>query len=128
VLCQLHSSALSWQNYGRRKRYMVILCKIVLQPAHALNYFINVLNEVSEGRLTNCRLWSARSPDLNPRDSDLLGNWKDEVYSNSLCTFAEVKHDVFETVTSTEVSELKLVSNNLFKRGEVCLRAEGIHF
>jgi hypothetical protein len=33
--------------------------------AHTANYFINVLNELSEDRLISCRVWPARCPDLN---------------------------------------------------------------
>jgi hypothetical protein len=36
--------------------------------ADTSEYATNVLNEVLEERLICCRLWSARSPDLNPSD------------------------------------------------------------
>jgi len=36
----------------------------------------------------------------------------------------ELKQNIHGTVTSVVVSELKLVSNNLFKRLQACLRAE----
>jgi predicted transcriptional regulator len=45
------------------------------------------------------------------------------VYSNNPHTLDELKQNIRETISSIEVSELKLMSNNLFKRLEVCLRA-----
>jgi hypothetical protein len=96
--------------------------------AHTAIYSINVLNEVFEDRLISCGLWLARSPDLNPCDIYLRGNLKDTVYSNNPHTLDELKQSICETITSVEVSELKLVSNNLVKGLEACLRAEGRHF
>jgi hypothetical protein len=45
-------------------------------------------------------------------------------YSNPH-TLNQIVYRICETVTSFEVSELKLVLYSLFKRLEVCLRAEG---
>jgi hypothetical protein len=39
-----------------------------------------------------------------------------------------LKQSIRETISSIEVSELKLVPNNLFKRLEAYLRAEERHF
>jgi hypothetical protein len=91
-------------------------------------YSINVLNEVLEDRLISRGLWPEKSPDLNPCDFYLRGTLKDKVYSNNPHTLAERKQSIRETISSIEVSELKLVSNNIFKRLEACLRAEGRHF
>jgi hypothetical protein len=96
--------------------------------AHTVTYSINVLNKVSEDRLISRRLWPARSPDLNACDFYLWGNLKDKVYSNNTHTLVELKQSIRETISSIEVCELKLVSNNIFKRSEECLRAEGRHF
>jgi inhibitor of nuclear factor kappa-B kinase subunit alpha len=96
--------------------------------AHTATYSINVLNEVFEDRLISCGLWPARSPDLNPCDFYLWRNLKDKVYSNNPHTLVELKQSIRETISFVEVSELKLVSNNIFKRLEACLRAEGRHF
>jgi inhibitor of nuclear factor kappa-B kinase subunit alpha len=96
--------------------------------AHTATYSINVLNEVSEDRLISRRLWPARSPDLDPCDFYLWGNLKDKAYSNNPHTLVELKQSIRETISSIEVSEPKLVSNNIFKRLEACLRAEGRHF
>jgi inhibitor of nuclear factor kappa-B kinase subunit alpha len=95
--------------------------------AHTLTYAISVLNEVFEDRLSR-GLWPARSPDLNPCDFYLWGNLKDKVYSNNPHTLVKLKQSIRETISSIEVSELKLVSNNIFKRLEAFLRAEGRHF
>jgi hypothetical protein len=73
-------------------------------------------------------LWPARSQDLNPHDFYLWGNLKDKVYSNNPHTLVELKQSIRETISSIEISELKLASNNTFKRLEACLRAEGRHF
>jgi hypothetical protein len=96
--------------------------------AHTATYSTNVLNEVFENRLISHGLWPARSPDLNSCDFYLQGNPKDEVYSNNPHTLVERKQSIRETISSIEVSELKLVSNSIFKRLEACLRAEGRHF
>jgi inhibitor of nuclear factor kappa-B kinase subunit alpha len=95
--------------------------------AHTATYCINVLNEVFANRLISRGLWPARSPDLNPCDFYLWGNLKDKVYSNNPHTLVELKQSIRDTISSIEVSELKLVSNNIFKRLEACLRAEGRH-
>jgi inhibitor of nuclear factor kappa-B kinase subunit alpha len=96
--------------------------------AHTATYSMNVLNEVFENKLISRGLWPAKSPDLNPCDFYLWGNLKDKVYSNNLHTLVELKQSILETISSIEVSELKLVSNNISKRFEACLRAEGRHF
>jgi inhibitor of nuclear factor kappa-B kinase subunit alpha len=96
--------------------------------ANTASYSINVLNEVFKDRLISRGLWPARSPDLNPCDFYLWENLKDNVYSNNPHTFVEIKQSIRETISSIEVSELKLVSNNIFKRHEACLRADGRHY
>jgi hypothetical protein len=96
--------------------------------ANTDTYSINVLNEVFENRLISRGLWPARSPDFNPCDIYLWGNLKDKVYSNNPHTLVELKQSIREAISSVEVSELKLVSNNISKRLEACLRAEGRHF
>jgi hypothetical protein len=80
---------------------------------HTATYFINVSNEVFEDRLKSRGLWPARSPNINPCDFYLRGNLKDKVYSNNPHTLVELKQIIRETISSTEVSELKLVSNNV---------------
>jgi hypothetical protein len=96
--------------------------------AHTATYSIFVLNEVFEDKLISRRLWPARSPDLNSCEFYLWESLKDKVYSNNPHTLVELKQSIRETISSIEVSELKLVSNNIFKRLEACLRAEGSHF
>jgi hypothetical protein len=88
--------------------------------AHTAIYSINVSNEVLENRLISRGLWPARSPDLNSCDFYLWGNLKDKVYSNNPQTLVKLKQSIRETILSIEVSELKLVSNNIYKRLEVC--------
>jgi inhibitor of nuclear factor kappa-B kinase subunit alpha len=118
--------ALSREHYGRRKRHGYFMQDGA--TAHTTTYSINVLNEVFENRVISRGLWPARSPDLNPCDFYLWGNLKDKVCSNNPRTLVELKQSTRETISSIEVSELKLVSNNIFKRLEACLRAEGRHF
>jgi hypothetical protein len=96
--------------------------------AHTATYSINVFYEVFEDRLISHGLWPVRSPDLNSCDFCVWGNLKNKVYSNNLHTLVELKQSIRETILSIEVSELKLVLNNIFKRLEACLRAEGRHF
>jgi inhibitor of nuclear factor kappa-B kinase subunit alpha len=89
---------------------------------------MNILNEVFENRLISRGMWPARSPDLNPCDFYLWGNLKDKVYSSNPHSLVGFKQSIRATISSIEVSELKLVSNNIFKRLEACLREEGRHF
>jgi inhibitor of nuclear factor kappa-B kinase subunit alpha len=96
--------------------------------AHTPTYSINALSKVFEDRMIIRGLWPARSPDLNPCDFYLWGNLKDKVYSNNLHTLVELKQRIRKIISSIEVSELKLESNNIFKRLEACLRAEGRPF
>jgi hypothetical protein len=96
----------------KKARYMTISCNMVLQ--HKANYKINVLNEVSEDRLISCRLWPAGYPGLNPRDLYLWGNLGKK-YLNNPHTLDEFKHNNCEALTTNDISELKLASNNLFK-------------
>jgi hypothetical protein len=49
---------------------------------------------------------------------------QDKLGSNNLHALDELKQSIRETVESIEVSELKLVSNNLFKGLELFLRIE----
>jgi hypothetical protein len=77
--------------------------------AHTATYSINVLNKVFEDRLISCRLWPARSPDLNPCDFYLWGNL------NNPHTLVELKQSICETISSIKAGELKLMSNNIFK-------------
>jgi hypothetical protein len=78
--------------------------------AHTAAYSINVLNKMFEDRLISRGLWPARSLDLNPCDFHLWGNLKDKVYSNNPHTLVELKQSIRETISSIEVSELKLMS------------------
>jgi hypothetical protein len=96
--------------------------------AHTAAYSINVSNEMFENRLISRGLWPARSPGLNPCEFYLWGNLKDKVYSNNPHTLVGLKQSIRETISSIEVSELKVVSNNIFMTLEACLRAEGRHF
>jgi hypothetical protein len=53
---------------------------------------------------------------------------ENNMYSINPHTLVELKYRICEIVSSVEVSKLKLVSDNLFMRLEVCLGAEGRHF
>jgi hypothetical protein len=79
AICQWHSSGLFLRALWQKKGYVV--------------KSTNVLNEVNEDRLTSCRLWPIRSPDLNPcdlYDFYLWWNLKSKVYSHNSCTFDEL--------------------------------------
>jgi hypothetical protein len=89
--------------------------------AHTATYSINVLNKVFEDKQISRGLWPARSPNLNLFDFYLWRNLKDKVYSNNPHTLVELKQSIRETISSIEVSDLKLVSNNIFKRLQACL-------
>jgi hypothetical protein len=96
--------------------------------AHTATYSINALNEMFENRLISRGLWPSVSPDLSLCDFYLWGNLKDIVYSNNPHTLVELMQSVRDTVSSVEVRELRLLSNNIFKGLEACLRAEGRRF
>jgi hypothetical protein len=60
--------------------------------AHTANYSINAFDHEFENKLITCRLWPARTPHLNPGDSDLCGKLENKVYSNNLQTLDKLKH------------------------------------
>jgi inhibitor of nuclear factor kappa-B kinase subunit alpha len=96
--------------------------------AHRANYSINLLNEVPDDSLIGQRLWPASSPDLNPCDFYLWGNLKNNVHSSNLHTVDEFTHNICDTITSIKASELKIMSNNFFRRLEVCFKLQGRNF
>jgi hypothetical protein len=65
--------------------------------AHTDNYSTNVLNVVSEKRLS-CRSWPARSPNLNLCDFNLWGNINDIVYSRNHHILDELTQNTCETI------------------------------
>jgi hypothetical protein len=77
--------------------------------ANIANYANNVLNYVFEDTLISCRLWPARSQDLNPYDFYLWGNLEKQSVLN-LHTLHELKNNICEAITSIRASELKQVS------------------
>jgi hypothetical protein len=56
----------------------------------------------------------------------LWGNLKSKVYSSNPHSSDELENSICETIRSVDI-KLKRMSNNLFKRCEICLRAEGRH-
>jgi hypothetical protein len=94
-----------------------------LQKKKRYCYFIHdgATAHVLEDRPISCRLQPAMSPDLNPCNFYLWRNLKNKVYSDNPHILD--KFNICETIISIDINKLKPVSNNLFKRLEVCLKA-----
>ena len=69
-----------------------------------------------------------RSADLTYCDYYLWGYLKGKVYRNNPHTLEELKAQITRAVQCITEAELQKVSNNLFKRCEACLTADGGHF
>jgi hypothetical protein len=72
--------------------------------------------------------WPPRSPDLNLFDFYLWEKLKSVVYTNNPHDLEDRKQNIHEAVYNIQLCELQQVSQNLFKRIETCLTAEGRHF
>jgi hypothetical protein len=70
------------------------------------------------------RVLFARSSDLNLHDFYLWGNLKNKMSLDNTHTLDEFKHNIYETIASVKVSELKTGVMRSFKGLEVCLRVE----
>ena len=79
-------------------------------------------------RIISTGLWPPRSADLTYCDYYLWGYLKGKVYRNNPHTLEELKAQITRAVQCITEAELQKVSNNLFKRCEACLTADGGHF
>jgi uncharacterized protein (DUF1015 family) len=69
-----------------------------------------------------------KSSDLNPCDFHLWGKLKSVVYANNPHDLEALKQNVSEAIYNIQKRELQKVSQNLFKRIQAFLTAEGRHF
>jgi hypothetical protein len=74
---------------------------------------VALLPVAAEFRLTGNSAWCSRLR-LNPCDFYMWGNLKHKVYSNIPHTLEELKRNIYEIITSSKVSELRLMSKNIF--------------
>lgn len=96
--------------------------------AHTAHNSIATLHEVYDDRIISTGLWPPRSADLTYCDYYLWGYLKGKVYRNNPHTLEELKAQITRAVQCITEAELQKVSNNLFKRCEACLTADGGHF
>jgi hypothetical protein len=81
-----------------------------------------------EDRIISKGLWLPRSPDLNHCDFYLWGKLKSVLYANNPHDLEALKQNIREAIYNIQQRELQQVSRKLFKRNQVCLKAEGRHF
>jgi hypothetical protein len=96
--------------------------------AHAANASMVAIREVFEDRIISRGLWPPRSPDHSFCDFYLWGNLKGKVYKNNPRSTEVLQNEIARVIGSFTVDELQKVSQNLFRRCEACLRAEGGRF
>ena len=72
--------------------------------------------------------WPARSPDITPLDFYLWGKVKTDVFSRKPQNITQMKDCIADSCNNISRSELEATFENLFKRFEWCIQAEGGHF
>ena len=79
-------------------------------------------------RLISKDLWPPRSPDLTCLDFLLWGFLKDKFYLSKPQTIKELKNNIKREISFITPDILQRVSNNMVKRVNACLSANGEHF
>jgi transposase len=69
-----------------------------------------------------------RSPDLTPLDFYLWGHLKELVYRKNPQTIPELKQSIITAIQEIPQETIKRVFNNMKKRAEACISANGGHF
>ena len=80
------------------------------------------------GKLVSFCRRAHHSNAVHTADYYLWGYLKGKVYRNNPHTLEELKAQITRAVQCITEAELQKVSNNLFKRCEACLTADGGHF
>jgi hypothetical protein len=109
------------EHYGRRKG--MLFYTRWCYSTHCKLFHVSKQGATDKSQIIACKVSRFKSQWFLPVEKPKI-----QVYSNNLHTLDELRDRFSETVTSVAVSEIKLVSNSLFKRLEVCLRAERRHF
>jgi hypothetical protein len=94
----------SLRALGKMKSRVVLLYKMVLRHAQIT---ISLMLYTAYSKIL--RFWPARFPDLCPCKF-ISGNLKEKGHQNNPHTLNELRHSICETITSVEVSRLKLAS------------------
>jgi hypothetical protein len=89
---------------------------------------MQALSDVFGDRIISSDIWPARSPDFNSCDFFFWGCLKDKVYNSNTRTEKELKENILREIANIHAKQLQRVNQNLFRRCEECLRAEGQHF
>jgi hypothetical protein len=69
-----------------------------------------------------------RSPDLTPLDYYLWGHMKEMVYKDNPQTIDELKTSITSAIQNINPEIPKRVFNNMNKRAQMCINAQGGHF
>ncbi|PNF33184.1 hypothetical protein B7P43_G12809 [Cryptotermes secundus] len=95
--------------------------------AHTAPMSMQALSDVSGNRIISSDIWSARSPDLNPRDFFFWGCLKDKVHNSNPRT-KELKENIRREIVNIPAEHHQTVGQNFFRRCEDGLRVEEHHF
>jgi len=79
-------------------------------------------------RVISKGLWSPRSPDLTPPDCFLWGYLKGRVYQNKPRTIDASKANITEKIQAVTADILARTFQNMARRVQSCLDANGGHF
>ena len=74
------------------------------------------------------RIWSPRSPDLNPCDYYISGRFRVIVYSSTLTNLEELRAKILEMLRGLSHGELATAINELPSRLQLLRKARGKHF
>lgn len=97
-------------------------------PPHVSNTVITFLSEFFEERLMSRNLWPPRSPDLSPLDFCIFGYIKDKVFRSRLHTLQELREKILEVCNTINEGMLERIFENMKRRVNICIEAEGGHF
>lgn len=95
--------------------------------AHTAAMSIQLLHEIFANRLITRGIWPARSPDLTPPDFYLWGALKGKVYENNPLSVNELKKSIVNHIQQISPITLQKVFNNMKKRVQLCIDANGGH-
>ena len=91
---------------------------------------MGILREMFSGHLISLRGdfgWSARSPDLNPRDFFLWGYLKSKVYSNRPQSIEQLKDAINQEITAIPHEMTRRVTDNFREHLRQCVDNNGSH-
>ena len=79
-------------------------------------------------RVISKGIWPPRSPDLTPPDFFLWGYLKGRVYQNKPRTIDTLKANITEEIQALTADVLARIFQNMARRVQSCLDANGGHF